>query len=1478
MTIETVLSHTTFVGYTAAQQATLEAALRGMYSGSATGKTLLDNVSAALPLNIKFVNGKAQAFRGTGRVEFDFAAVEDLSYFDANGKGVQVEIEHVLRHELVHALESLSDTPRGTASTDNAKGPTLVFEKAINDQLSLPNRLSYEGVDIDTAIVPGTEYTGGAAIDIALARSGNEDTSANNPATKDLLWGRGNGSNYFKSGDGTDFLYGNGGNDVLEGGGQNDSVNGGAGTDRAVFSGKCEDYSFTSNADGTITVTDIRAGSPDGTDTLKDVEFARFSDGEIDLTTGEFACPGQNVVIVIDRTGSMNNDIAAAKAAAIEIANALFGTTEKPVASTLAIVTYWDSNTVTNLSFTKQASVADRKAAALAALDALSTSTQGGTENLNTALLHALNGNAGTWDIGNKSNKIIVFTDEDADDPELRAQVVAKSLSGDIAIDPSGLSGASSTAGAGAPAGSASFVDYNDKPFSDPYGPSPLQILPVVIGNSSTANADLEALADQTNGQVFNASSSDPSQAAQNVIAAINASSGTDGPDSLTGDAMANSIGGLGGNDTIDGLGGNDTLSGGEGDDLLSGGEGDDSLRGNAGYDTIDGGAGDDTAIVNANRGDVNVVGSTDPVVIQSADGDVTIRNVENVRFLDGTVAFANLDSLAGTNTFGSAGDDLMQGDELSNRLWGRGGNDTLEGLGGNDTLNGGLGNDMVNGGAGADELSGGGGNDTLDGGADNDTVVIDATRQNAVVDGPEGQLSIQTDQGTVTLRNIENVRFTDGSMSIADVAALRDQTILGTPNNDTLAGGYGDDTVSGLDGDDLIEGGFGNDELLSGGGQDTLLGGDGNDVLRVSETRATTEIGDTVSNPVASPMALPSNWSLAPFSDVENPTTVPNQTLVITGSRDTHEAFQFDATAGQQWTFDVDGADYDTRLTLYDSAGVQITTNDDSSASTGAGGSTSGRDSFIQYDFTADGTYIIALHPYSSGPISNTQTATLNISATGITIPPSSTTDMNQLDGGSGDDTLIAGSGDETLIGGLGDDSLSGGSGDDTAVLNTSQANVIGQTVTGGIQLTSSEGVDFLASDIERVQFNDGTLTLAAAGALMGTIPSIVNGTDAGENVNGTTAAEVVNGLGGADWISPGGGSDTVDGGGGNDMLSFFNLPDTPGRTNTEYRLEIDMEAGTAVSHDGMERIMFQNIERLTATVFADRIHGTSGDDSIRGLGDYDWIVASEGRDTIDGGTGQDMISFLEWMNTAANVIGDAFTETGAPPSGTQATGVVVNLENPSENTNLASGLTLNSVERVTGSGRQDVFYGDANQNDFRGLGDFDWFVSSDGGRERYFGGDGVDTVTYFNAPGAVTASLRNGATVNGGETGYGTQGWAARDLYFEVENLVGSEFDDNLTGSNERNQLSGLDGDDFLFGYGNVDYLKGGAGNDTINGGGSSDYALFDGNRADYTLTRTAANQVSVSGADGNDSLIDVEYFRFDDMDVTIWDLALV
>ena len=102
------------------------------------------------------------------------------------------------------------------------------------------------------------------------------------------------------------------------------------------------------------------------------------------------------------------------------------------------------------------------------------------------------------------------------------------------------------------------------------------------------------------------------------------------------------------------------------------------------------------------------------------------------------------------------------------------------------------------------------------------------------------------------------------------------------------------------------------------------------------------------------------------------------------------------------------------------------------------------------------------------------------------------------------------------------------------------------------------------------------------------------------------------------------------------------------------------------------------------------------------------------------------------------------------------------------------------------------------------------------------------------------VTASLADGA---------GTAGQATGDSYTQVEGLVGTAQDDSLSGNAARNWLSGLDGDDLIFGGAGKDHLKGGVGDDTLRGGGGSDRAYFDGDLADYTVTRTADSD-NISG----------------------------
>ena len=121
--------------------------------------------------------------------------------------------------------------------------------------------------------------------------------------------------------------------------------------------------------------------------------------------------------------------------------------------------------------------------------------------------------------------------------------------------------------------------------------------------------------------------------------------------------------------------------------------------------------------------------------------------------------------------------------------------------------------------------------------------------------------------------------------------------------------------------------------------------------------------------------------------------------------------------------------------------------------------------------------------------------------------------------------------------------------------------------------------------------------------------------------------------------------------------------------------------------------------------------------------------------------------------------------------------------------------------VDSITGSDENDLIYGG-------------------GGGDVIEGGNGSDTLSYewtsylFDiAPGqvavGVTVRLNTGTTAGGDADG---------DTISGIENLIGTNFDDSLTGDGGDNDLNGLAGADTLTGGNGTDQLHGGHGDDTF------------------------------------------------------------
>ena len=98
-------------------------------------------------------------------------------------------------------------------------------------------------------------------------------------------------------------------------------------------------------------------------------------------------------------------------------------------------------------------------------------------------------------------------------------------------------------------------------------------------------------------------------------------------------------------------------------------------------------------------------------------------------------------------------------------------------------------------------------------------------------------------------------------------------------------------------------------------------------------------------------------SFGLGNNPNIVNSTTIPH--LSINGTGDgTFDYYSFTAVANQQATFDIDAANFDSQLFLYDASGTLLASNDN--AASLDNGSANVRDAFLQYTFATAGTYVI--------------------------------------------------------------------------------------------------------------------------------------------------------------------------------------------------------------------------------------------------------------------------------------------------------------------------------------------------------------------------------------------------------------------------------------------------------------------------------------------------------------------------------------
>jgi Ca2+-binding RTX toxin-like protein len=261
---------------------------------------------------------------------------------------------------------------------------------------------------------------------------------------------------------------------------------------------------------------------------------------------------------------------------------------------------------------------------------------------------------------------------------------------------------------------------------------------------------------------------------------------------------------------------------------------------------------------------------------------------------------------------------------------------------------------------------------------------------------------------------------------------------------------------------------------------------------------------------------------------------------------------------------------------------------------------------------------------------------------------------------------------------------------------------------------------------------------------------------------------------------------------------------------------------------------------------------------EDVRGSNFADTIVGSSGKNVIDGGGGNDTVSYSH-SNAPVHVDLNQLVQHGGDAEGDQ----------------------LTAIENVTGSSYDDTLTG-----------------KFDGQVGLLNGGPGSDTVDYSSASRGMTIVLDHdgvdgSATLNATDiTGVFTingMSYAVtshfdavqEDSLRGIDNVIGTAAADTITGNDANNRLEGGVGNDVIYGGNGSDIIVGGPGSDQLWGAGpgyTNDNAVDTFIFSDFhdsNLQSTIVNHVQV--LDNYDTIMDFvpgqDKIDFSGMNAQVW-----
>jgi Ca2+-binding RTX toxin-like protein len=358
--------------------------------------------------------------------------------------------------------------------------------------------------------------------------------------------------------------------------------------------------------------------------------------------------------------------------------------------------------------------------------------------------------------------------------------------------------------------------------------------------------------------------------------------------------------------------------------------------------------------------------------------------------------------------------------------------------------------------------------------------------------------------------------------------------------------------------------------------------------------------------------------------------------------------------------------------------------------------------------------------------------------------------------------------------------------------------------------------------------------------------------------------------GMGREVYVEGGNQADTIIGGSGNDTV-YGAGPYTGMYSWADYCAD-SIDGGSG--NDQLFAAHWASLPKTNGGPGNDTIYGSAGDDVIAGEDGNDQIFASHGNNVIDGGDDNDLIDAGIDADLVYGGLGNDTISTGGGNDtvrGATAPDQIVpwfvtdgaDQINAGDGSNKVYG-DLGDDTITTGSGNDSVWGGWGNDKIVAGDGYDQLFGeggddSLDGGAKNDFmdggagndalnpgagpvgndndtdtmvGGSGTDTVSYAGRFSELQIYL-NGTFSSGAVTydAYGQKQYPEHEyIAGDVENAIGSNYNDLITGNALPNALSGEGGNDTIYGGAGNDTLSGSYGDDALYGEDGSDLITAD------------------------------------------------